>query len=304
MGANEVQRNAGPDTRVTAKADIVDENYPPLLGVWRSWEGTNHDPNGRPIAPAYGEKEQPESSGGRFINWLVSSAAKDSAPDINDAPALVLTSATVDTVPLLAAGSLQSTDLRQVHVIPTASQNGGRFAWWVSGENQKARLMQPHEPRADDAAGWADCGKSHATPDPSPFGLESLLDDPEAYDPGSAATKPGRKALSLQTTALLVEDNPSAPHQSFHDLSTSAVGLLTNTATGGWRKDLSILTEKWDDIHSKYPGGKLPLFRYLPEAGKTSGVPKVSIADYRPAQSSPISIPGANMHNSGPPCCR
>lgn len=288
IAIGELQRTAGPDTRVTAQADIVDQNHPPLLGVWRSWEGTNHDATGRPISPAYGEKEQSESAGGRFIGWLVSSAATIGTPAIADAPALVLTSETANTVPLLAGGSLQSSDPRQVHVVPTDSPNGGHFAWWVSGENQKARLAQPHEPRSNDAAGWADLGKSHAISDPSPFGLESLLDDLEEFHTTANSGKTGRKALTLQTTALLAEDNPDEPQFSFHDLSTSAVGLLTNTATGGWRKDLSILTENWDQIYTRYPGGRLPLFRYNPEAGETSSVPRPTVTSF--------DIPGSNFY--------
>jgi hypothetical protein len=168
-----------------------------------------------------------------------------------------------------------------VHVHPElVNANTGAIAWWVSAENQKARLVQPYLPRTVDVAGWADLRKSHATPDPSPFGLESLLDDPEAYHPDPNSTKPGRKAVSLLTTALLIENNPSDPQFDFHDLSTSAVGLLTNTATGGWRKDLSILTEKWDQIYTSYSGGQLPLFRHSPEAGATSLAPKPTAAVY------------------------
>jgi type II secretory pathway pseudopilin PulG len=285
LAIGELQTYSGADTRVTAPANIVDSSYPPVLGVWRSWEGTNHDTNGRPIAPAYGSKNQAESSGGRFLNWLVSTAASSGAPDIADPPSLVLTSATNDTVPLLAGGSLQSTDPSQVHVVPTEAINGGRFAWWVSGENQKARLAQPYYPRADDAAGWSELAKSHSTPDPAQFGLDTLLVDPEAYHPDpTSSAKPVSKALSLQTTSLLVAGNPSEPQFGFHDLSTSAVGLLTNTATGGWRKDLTILAEKWDEIYGAYPGGELPLFRYSPNIGATSAVPKPTVAYYDPDQ--------------------
>jgi hypothetical protein len=76
--------------------------------------------------------------------------------------------------------------------------------------------------------------------------------------------------------AVIEAGNPTEPQKKFHDLSTYSIGLLTNTATGGWRKDLSLLTERWDAIYASTPGGQLPLFRYTPTAGTaaTSQVPK------------------------------
>ncbi|MGA0900782.1 MAG: hypothetical protein ACO3SO_10290 [Luteolibacter sp.] len=52
MAIAELQLMTGADTRITAPADIMDESNPPVLGVWRSWEGTDHQANGLPIAPA------------------------------------------------------------------------------------------------------------------------------------------------------------------------------------------------------------------------------------------------------------
>ncbi|MEY3897628.1 MAG: hypothetical protein RLZZ214_3149, partial [Verrucomicrobiota bacterium] len=43
LAIGELQKTAGLDTRVTARADLVDENNPPVLGVWKSWEGTDHN---------------------------------------------------------------------------------------------------------------------------------------------------------------------------------------------------------------------------------------------------------------------
>jgi type II secretory pathway pseudopilin PulG len=280
IAIGELQRHTGSDTRVTAPANIVDENYPQVLGVWKSWEGTDHEANGRPIAPLYDSKDTPESSGGRFIDWLVSSASSNPTPAIGDAPSLVQATRTSDNIPLLAEGSLQDADTRQIHVVPTLmdddgdDESDGRFAWWISGENQKAMLAQPYEPRTDDAAGLVEMGQSHSVANPAVFGFPSLITDPELHNPSAAPTKAGRKAVSRQSMALIVAGNTTEPQKKFHDLSAYSIGLLTNTATGGWRKDMSILTERWDNIYASYPGGQLPLFRYSPVAGNTSLVPK------------------------------
>ncbi|MFK7909209.1 MAG: hypothetical protein AB8F34_01265 [Akkermansiaceae bacterium] len=285
LAIGELQKNTGQDTRITAMADIADESYPPVLGVWRSWEGTNHDSTGRPIAPNYTIKDQPVSGGGRFLDWIVSSAANMEAPAIGDVVSLIQTTASDSTVPLVANGSLAPDDLRQIHVTPTELKGSGYFAWTVSGENQKARLAQPYEPRTNDPSGLVEMGQSHSVPDPDVFGLSSLLDDREAYNPSGAAAKPGAKAISRESIALIEAGNATEPNRKFHDFTTSAVGLLTNSATGGWRKDLSILTEKWDEIYATYPGGELPLFRYAPEEGAVSQVPKPTNSSYTPDES-------------------
>lgn len=286
MAIAELQRHTGADTRITATADIINPAYPPVVGVWRSWEGTNHDSNGRPIAPNYGAKTQPESSGGRFVHWLVSSASGITSPTIGDVGSLIAQSPGTDTVPLLADGSLVSTDPRQVHVIPTKVENDGRIAWWISPENQKARLSQPHEPRTDDVVSLYEMGQSHAVPDPQAFGMASLLGVHEPFDPDGSSALPASRVFSRMSMSLVEDPNPVYPDRKFHDFTTSSMGLMTNSATGGWRKDLSILTERWDEIYAAYPGGLLPLFRITPEAGtgSTTEVPKPSSSNYKPDQ--------------------
>ena len=46
IAIGELQKHAGPDTRVTATADIAADDNPPLLGVWKSWEGSDHEQSG------------------------------------------------------------------------------------------------------------------------------------------------------------------------------------------------------------------------------------------------------------------
>ncbi|QTN31104.1 hypothetical protein HZ994_01770 [Akkermansiaceae bacterium] len=275
LAIGELQRHTGADTRVTAQASLIDPAAPPLTGVWRSWEGTDHDDTGRPLKPDYSSKTKSgQQAGGRFISWLVSGAEAGTSPSSPSPSALVSKEATAGTVPLLAAGTLGSKP-GQIHVKPQLVKNEtGGYAWWVSPENQKARLLQPHKPRPNGVAGLVEMGQSHLVPNAGVFGLDSLAANPEPYSPTIATKGAASRAITLDSTELITGGNAKNPHQSFHDLSISSVGLLTNTATGGWRKDLSILTEKWDNIYASYPGGRLPLFRLTPEAGKTTQVPK------------------------------
>lgn len=251
LALGDLQKQAGPDTRVTARADVLDEANPPVLGVWKSWEGTDHEASGnfagRPVSPGdYAAKKKE-----RFLAWLVSGDPTTSTtlPDTTAAAAKAI---------LVGTGSVGDGPDHaklQINLPPstvTAEANRGAFAWWVGGENQKARLPHPHTPAPDSAARWAVNAKTHAVADPAPFRMDTLLKD----------ASPAANAISLRQSDLIAtKATLPISAECFHDLSAVSVGLLTNTATGGWRKDLSLLTEKWNSQSSS----NLPLFRVTPD---------------------------------------
>jgi hypothetical protein len=71
LALGDLQKHAGADTRVTARADILDEDHPPVLGVWKSWQGDDRDDKGRPVSP--GNYRQAKEQ--RFLGWLTSADA-------------------------------------------------------------------------------------------------------------------------------------------------------------------------------------------------------------------------------------
>jgi Tfp pilus assembly protein PilX len=250
IAIGELQKHAGADTRITAPADILNPDLPPLTGVWRSWEGTNHEASGsftgRPSAPVYASKDS------RLLSWLVSGAS--SAVSSSQLSDLVSKTAKPNSVALVAEGSLAAGDDRQVHVPLLTLSEGGKYAWWISPENQKARFPKPYNPESDTVADWSTFVSNHSVSDPGVFGLDTLLDD----------ASPAEKTYTLATADIYTDSNAGIrPSSSFHDLSTSSIGLLTNVATGGWRKDLSLLTERWNE----QPDGdnQLPLFQLSPD---------------------------------------
>lgn len=257
LALGNLQKNAGADTRITARADILDKSNPPILGVWKSWEGTDHEGSGRPISQ--GSYESAKTS--RFLAWLVSGDQKqvpDATPSANKAT-------------LVGAGSTTKPEL-QIHLptIPVEmARNNGSYAWWVAGENMKARLPVPKRPSSDSNGQWAAAMKSHATADPKPFGLDSLLNE----------ATPAGKAITREQIDLIKTTSPPISSEFFHDLSATSVGLLTNAATGGWKKDLSLFTENQAKIGTQ----DLPLFRLTPEQDSITTL--ASLGDVRGTKS-------------------
>ncbi|MDE0837132.1 MAG: hypothetical protein OSA84_12350 [Akkermansiaceae bacterium] len=289
LALGELQSHAGSDTRVTARADILDEANPPVTGVWKSWEGTDHETTGnfagRPVSPGNYKTKKED----RFLAWLVSGSTPGSTPGDATVP---VTTQTANSVTLVGSKSVGGGDERanlQIHLAPTLVTGAGKaggFAWWIGGENQKARLPKPYKPDNDTAGRWAAQAKSHAVADPEPFRLEPLLTDPATAD----------KAITLGQADLIEEKVEEAAlavsREFFHDLSAVSTGLLTNTATGGWRKDLSLLTESWED----QPKDGLPLFRITPTSETQASIP--TSGNPRPASS--MLYPWATYGN-GPP---
>ena len=280
-----LQKSAGSDMRITAPADILDPENPPLLGVWRSWEGINQEQagalRGRPAAPDYSLKlikengEEVGKPGGRFVSWLVSSAKQGSqADDANELVSKVPLAGGApenSSVVLVGKNSLAAGDDRQVHVIPSKVGEQGGLAWWISGENQKTLSPKPYTEADPTAAEWSDRIRSHSVADPEPFGMDAVLADPELAD----------KAVTRSTADFIADGGGAAtPTESFHDLSPNSTGLLTNVATGGWRKDLSLLTEKWDE----QPATGLEFFKISPTESLQYTRPATN-ADYRPPNS-------------------
>jgi len=329
-----LQERLGPDTRVSAPASLYDDpavssvstpgadpfEYP-VLGIWRSWEGNDHDirPNsryaGRPQKPDYSSKlkafNTSTAPSARFLGWMLSNqmgygnasftlpngtAVKPPAP-----PSVV---ANAGTVPLVGSAT-DPQAVRQIHATPisfvdgqpaTATTDGsqGYFCWWVGGENQKVRLIIPNAATASagsDNLDWAQRAKTFGAPDLEAIGYPALIANTipmPVNQPLSTPTVPLLPApadASRLTDALKNATPIPLTKAGFHDVSLYGEGLLTNTATGGLRKDLSLFTETWDWANAIDSGrqGKMPLFRVKPQkVPRNAGDPDYDLAFQRP----------------------
>ncbi|MEP4078367.1 hypothetical protein [Haloferula sp.] len=258
MAIGQLQSLTGLDTRVTASARLLDEENIEVSGVWRSWEGTNHDSGGRPIVPDYGSKNQSgdpsEALGGtgsgRFLGWLTSTSFGDNA-DSSQIPGSSTTRGS-DQIKMVSTGTLDTAD--EVYLEPTiiTAENGdeeGALSWWTTGDNSKALVNVDEEQIEDAESDWQQRVRGNRLPDPEVFGLKEL-DDLTTDDTYVAS----RRSLEL------VDGGSTLTGDEFYDLTTHSRGLLTNVATGGWRKDLSILSEYYD----RHGRTNLPFFSNRP----------------------------------------
>ena len=263
MAIAELQKTTGSDTRITAPADAYSgvggqssEHVRQLTGVWRSWEGLNHDQTtGKPIAPGYEIKGATYDAGapesGRFLRWLVS-GNEDDLKDVANAPSL---GKTVETVKLLADGTLASGGDDEVHLVPTEvrGESGiveGSFAWWVQGENTKVRL------KPVDVAGSDFEASEQMLVSPGPSGSAFDVEDTADSD----------RALTTRSVDFLSDNDSISSSEYLHDLTAYSIGLQTNVANGGWKRDLSLWAENWGSVPEGFTS-----FTLSPGAVKTAG---------------------------------
>ena len=113
--------------------------------------------------------------------------------------------------------------------------------------NQRALIGPKQVDEPSTIVEWQERVRAGGVAEPGQFGLGELHDE-TAYSVGALLPSD----LSLQ----LVNDSVFKEH--FHDLTSYSVGLQTNAATGGWKRDLSLFMEQFDQL------GENDLFTFKP----------------------------------------
>ncbi len=250
IALGQLQRHAGPDQRVTARADLVAGRANPLYtGVWNTTTPGNLDPE----APAV---------------WLVS-GNEDPANSLAVNPATDLAS-DPDTVTLVGAAAAgpenTSGDSNHVRVrrqiitaniVPgiTGPQTVGAYAYWVGDEGVKARLNL-HAPglasNATDEQGafaFASAPRSGVEliergPAPAPGAVTAAWG--EALFPYSTVTIDGllaREQIPLYASSGSEAAARDAARARIHDITTASASVLADTAAGGLKTDLARVLE-------------------------------------------------------------
>ena len=242
LAIGDLQKQLGPDTRVSATADQIAASNNPAVSTTpqpqRQWAGAyNAWPAGLPAAA------RPEP---RFLQWFVSGNPA-SITDKNFAgTALPANSRT--SVEIVTANTVGDTGdpVRVPLISQTITGNSkNNFAWWVSDLGTKALIAPAKEiptalaeVRADQQVAPASNLRSATAGTLKPFA--SLA----PADPRLSNVATWQSAALIQTGPNNPPADPKNIRGLFHDLTPQNRGLLTNVRAGGFRKDLSMELER------------------------------------------------------------
>ena len=238
LALGELQRSAGPDQRVTARADIGDENvtHPQLTGVWESSEVNATAP------PQAADYKKPAKDA-KFRAWLVSHSDPLATREASFASQVL-----ASPVTLWDKGTLGDKALTRGRVtadkVPLVASPGA-LAWAVLDEGVKARINTPYVDAATTVgAKTMQLGAGERPGTEFIDGLSGL--QRTMFQKGSPEFATIQKGVSRLNYALaaqnLAEGTREALQAVTHDVTTQSVGLFTDTARGGLKQDFQLLT--------------------------------------------------------------
>lgn len=251
LALGELQRTMGTDASVSATADAVmsSPNRPHLTGVWqRDIANKGADSDAWHWLP--GQNDAPDYAGKKdlFKGWLVSTAKKDDAlsPTLPDAQLSVGQNAVS-----LVGDANNEEENNGVSTLVTAEKikvgkkgQSGSYAWTVFDESTKAPINLgdlPAQTANEESASRAVPSRVRA----------DVLD--QKFE---NAFKTPSKLLTLDTAVVAGGSSQTMKEEfrrRFHDFTTDSLGLLTDTALGGLKVDLTSIFES--DESNNFPSG-------------------------------------------------
>lgn len=253
----ELQLEMGPDQRVSANSGIVQmsegASTPHVLGVWDSWDGpiygSSRSGHGNSIQSTY-QQGRPNM----FRRWLISTRDVKASRDFKSSGDLAKRRpgrrvCLVGTGTLGSSNSVSRRDYIYADLLtmPSTGSNEACFAWWICGENQKAKagVVDPEETNDAEEV----LHRTWNTPGPI-FSSDSI----GAYLNGDMQRRDAAKILSLQTIVLMGAGNLGEGTPFFFDVTTSSHSLITNVRDGGLKTDLCLLLNKKSLSGTPYAG--------------------------------------------------
>jgi hypothetical protein len=273
LALGELQKNAGPDQRITARAEIIDEAIaqPKLTGIWQSLELKSST-----TASDFSKT----SRDAKFKSWLTSTGTPADSASLafaSNAPLSTTTPAkSPPAVSLWGTGTVGSGDPKRLVIANKVdiTSSPGALAWAVMDEGVKARINTPYDDTADTKAmATAQLGTGKRPATEFMAGISTLTRS--MFETKSASATTIQKGispsnLSLAATQLAGTTVSTALKALAHDVTTSSVGIFTDTARGGLRQDFHLLTNS-GTLPSEYSGKGIYASRSVaPSAGSPS----------------------------------
>ena len=264
VALGQLQCELGPDQRVSANSGILSSgasegNAPYILGVWNSWDTWLNKTNsqGMNISSTYdtGRKSM-------FRRWLISDPDLRRLSTLEAGKSLLgkrsLTNQNFRSVALVDHGTVgtpvgaKNQDKKEIYArmvrVDDSSKTIGLkrnssvrkyIAWWVTGENQKARInLMPHaSEESTDALTVMRSTWDTPGPDLEPLNLSSMMASSSGNDMSTV-----RKLISLDTILANSKNGRLKDlGEVYHDISLVSSSLLTDSKFGGLKKDLNIM---------------------------------------------------------------
>ena len=298
LALGELQQQMGPDQRISAPASILDDSvesssyddlrHPHWTGVWDSWSaggesfGDDEPSEHRTIAGALNSGMAPAYAKNRrdhFRSWLVSLNSEQKSV-IESARNLalegeVLPDAESKAVVLVGRGTsgkdaddteLVSGALLGIRPDPeSGASRSGRYAWWITDESTKARVLpDTYE------SGELDKGDLIARAmSAGSTGHDVITALEELDDQGDVARIHTRRSLELPSGEV------QRVRPTFHDVTPYSQGVLADVREGGLKRDLNALLER--PIQLREQRDDFMLYRF---GRNTDRVPLQDLAAY------------------------
>ncbi len=233
MALGSLQREMGPDNRISAPADLKAGSDPTESSVpqgTRKWTAV-YDAWGPPTNIG-ADDPRPDPT---LRQWLVSGDPSQLA-DVN-LPNQASGADTVDLVGENTVGPGGETVRVKIVTLPDGPATN-QHAWWVGDLGTKA-LIAAAEPADNQMISLR--ARQQAMPGYH-FPLAGGTGQSGPFS-GVETTDPRISHLASWQTSALLAGNPTEIRGLYHDLTTFNRGLLTNVRQGGFRKDLSMYLE-------------------------------------------------------------
>lgn len=240
----ELQVELGPDQRVSATSGIMSEGADSkaqhLLGVWNSWDGPIYGKSVSGLASKIGSTYDKARSN-MFRRWMISSRDRNATRTLQAAQQLCARQPG-RRICMVGEGTLGKSLSAQHYVYAdllsmpaTGNKNEACFAWWVGGENQKAKISIKNRPDAEDE--YEALQRTWDTPAPM------ILDNRDLDFLPDVIEEPSRIA-TLASLPLLGSSSQAAGMPYFYDVTTTSYTLPINVSMGGFKQDLNLLLNK------------------------------------------------------------
>jgi hypothetical protein len=254
IALGELQKEMGPDSRVSAEAALFDSNVqtPSMDGLaqsrwmasynaWGDWLNASYSPPDSQGSLTIGDTYTTRRAK-MFRRWLLS-LPQNTEKDIA-APDNIASWNDTNSVILVGEGSLGNTAKTQTDLVTraylTKIGTTGKHAWWIGPENHRAKVNLGGAPRSLAAHEWetsqGDTAEVAAGALP---GLKALDDQPAL-----------RNRVLTAATMRPIGVAEESVKENFFDLTAQSQGVLASVRTGHLKKDLSLLFE---NDNSKLP---------------------------------------------------